>query len=98
MATAVRIDRRLVPQISGRGFWSPKFAIKTPRMTTETTYPKFGLDARIPAFLERFYLISDDENGATEYTKLFTDDVTFQFTSLRMSGIEGTHCGHSARC
>ena len=58
-------------------------------MTSKTRYPAFGLDSRVPAFLSRFYRISDDENGAAEYPDLFTHDVTFQFTSIRMRGIEG---------
>src|SRR5271170_5324213 len=60
-------------------------------MTSKTLYPAFGLDSRVPSFLSRFYRISDDENGAAEYPDLFTHDVTFQFTSIRMSGIEGFH-------
>jgi hypothetical protein len=64
-------------------------------MTSRTRYPAFGLDTRVPAFLSRFYRISDDENGAAEYPDLFTHDVTFQFTSIRMSGIEGSHSAAS---
>src|SRR5271170_8013244 len=60
-------------------------------MTSKTLYPAFGLDSRVPSFLSRFYRISDDENGATEYPDLFTHDVTFQFISIRVSGIEGIH-------
>ena len=64
-------------------------------MTSKTLYPAFGLDSRVPAFLSRFYRVSDNESGAAEYPDLFTHDVTFQFTSIRMSGIAGTHSAAS---
>ena len=57
--------------------------------TADTVYPSFGIDKRIPAFLDRFYRVSDDENSAEEYLTLFTPDASFQFISLRLTGTEG---------
>jgi len=57
--------------------------------TANTVYPSFGIDKRIPTFLDRFYRVSDDENSAEEYLTLFTPDASFQFLSLRLHGTEG---------
>jgi len=86
-----------VPQIRRWGFIGRGLSIGFffSGMTSKTLYPAFGLESRVPSFLSRFYRISDDENGAAEYPDLFTHDVTFQFTSIRMSGIAGTHSAAS---
>jgi hypothetical protein len=57
--------------------------------TDNTVYPSFGIDKRIPAFLSRFYRVSDDENTEEEYLTFFTPDASFQFISIRLNGTEG---------
>jgi hypothetical protein len=65
---------------------SPRITILGDNMTI---YPSSGLNPKIPAFLTKFYRISDDVNGEEEYLLLFTPDASFKFTSIQMSGTEG---------
>jgi hypothetical protein len=58
-------------------------------MTSKTIYPSSGLDDKIPSFLAHFYSISDNEHGKKLYPEFFTEDASFTFIAIKMSGHEG---------
>jgi hypothetical protein len=58
-------------------------------MTSKTIYPSSGLDERIPSFLTQFYSTSDNEHGKKQYPDFFTEDASFTFIAIKMSGHEG---------
>jgi hypothetical protein len=59
-------------------------------MTSNTVFTTSGIDDRIPSFLSHFYATSDDENGKKHYPDFFTEDASFTFIAVKMSGHEGT--------
>jgi hypothetical protein len=54
-----------------------------------TPYPQFGLDERIPDFLQRFFRAADDPNATDELLLLFTSDASFKSGKLEFHGSEG---------
>lgn len=66
-------------------FYLPAPADHARATTTKIRYPISCLEGRIPEFCSRFYRISDDKTGTTEYSTLFTEESSFQCPSINHS-------------